>query len=489
MKYLSFKDAAKALASMVDDDRLALRRAAAAASAASRSSGDLAARGGRPPPVVSSAHLELVLAVCRAAGMKESTRCSTALCWIYGLLTPHPLERPGLPDEALAACFGFLGADGCASQFVRLAVVCRQFRDVSRTKGPSCLCAAPRGVAVVEVRPPFTSEAQRRVGDVDGDVDAEGDDADARAARDEAYARDASLAATLRWVAKGKPSSLTFGSHCRPEGGRRRQRPAAFRDDLAPGRDSDAIARAGRGTRSRRDGAALGPPRSLGAVFSIGAPRLRSLRRLIVVGARGFDDGAAAAVAAGCEALEVVHFKGTRVGDAGVAALAAGLRSTLRDLGVASSTAATSRLGDVGVAALARVCSDRGGDPALPGDVRELAFLRRPTDLGGAGQLTALDLSRHSRLSDEGVLAIAGGLGPGLLHLQVRGCGAVSDLAPVAVADACANLQSLALTNCARVSDVGALALARHSKLRRASFVGTRAGPVGISALLENCRG
>ena len=34
---------------------------------------------------------------------------------------------------------------------------------------------------------------------------------------------------------------------------------------------------------------------------------------------------------------------------------------------------------------------------------------------------------------------------------------------------------------------VGALALARHEALRRAAFGGTRAGPVGVSALLENC--
>ena len=401
----------------------------AARDCARRAKGGAADGAAEPaePAVVSAAQYELVLAIGRAAGLPERTRWSFGLCWLHGLLTPHGFERPGLPDEALAHCLGFVAGDGDVAAFVRLALVCRQFRDVSRGSGPRALAAAAGGVVVVEA-------ARPRGG---------GDDDDAPLCGEgEGYARDASLAATLRWVARGGPKSLTFSS-ARP-----------------------------------------GPSRSLGAVFSIGAPRLRLLTALVVVRARGFDDGAAAAVAAGCEVLSSVRLDGTRVGDAGVAALAAGLRSTLATLAVVARGAA-SHLGDVGVAAVARVCAPRAPGGAAASLPAELAFLERRRDAGGC--LTSLDLSRHGKLTDEGVLSVAGGLGRRLRHLVLNRCGNVTDLSPVAVADACADLESLGLEGCARVSDVGALALARHEALRRAAFGGTRAGPVGVSALLENC--
>ena len=56
-------------------------------------------------------------------------------------------------------------------------------------------------------------------------------------------------------------------------------------------------------------------------------------------------------------------------------------------------------------------------------------------------------------------------LGRKLRHLVLNRCGNVTDLSPVAVADACADLESLGLEGCSRVSDVGALALARHEAI------------------------
>lgn len=195
----------------------------------------------------------------------------------------------------------------------------------------------------------------------------------------------------------------------------------------------------------------------------VAAPRLETLKILRVDGCRGFDDGAAAAVSAACGILEEVRFRGTRVGDAGVAALAAGIRRTLKKLTVDASGPADARrrLGDVGVAALARACQ--------------------------SFRVESLDLARHARLTDEGLLAVAGGLGPKLLHLIVEGCARASDLAPVALADACPLLKSLSLADCCRVSDVGALALARHPELRRACLAGTRVSAVGCAAILDHC--
>ncbi|KAH8073686.1 hypothetical protein JL721_2995 [Aureococcus anophagefferens] len=113
------------------------------------------------------------------------------------------------------------------------------------------------------------------------------------------------------------------------------------------------------------------------AVFRLRrALRLRLLTTLAVVRARGFDDGAAAAVAAGCEVLSSVRLDGTRVGDAGVAALAAGLRSTL-GRSRSSRCGAASHLGDVGVAAVARVCAPRAPGGAAASLPAELAFLER----------------------------------------------------------------------------------------------------------------
>ncbi|KAH8097841.1 hypothetical protein JL720_756 [Aureococcus anophagefferens] len=166
---------------------------------------------------------------------------------------------------------------------------------------------------------------------------------------------------------------------------------------------------------------------------------LRLLATLAVVRARGFDDGAAA-VAAGCEVLSSVRLDGTRVGDAGVAALAAGCGRRRHAAVVAR---AASHLGDVGVAAVARVCAPRAPGGAAASLPAELAFLERRRDAGG--RLTSLDLSRHGKLTDEGVLSVAGGLGRRLRHLVLNRCGNVTDLSPVAVADACADLESLGL--------------------------------------------
>ena len=78
---------------------------------------------------------------------------------------------------------------------------------------------------------------------------------------------------------------------------------------------------------------------------------------LKIDGVRGFDDGSCAAVAAGLDRLEEVALIGTQVGDAGLAALAAGVRETLASIRLDSANLPVSkdRVGDVGVAALARV--------------------------------------------------------------------------------------------------------------------------------------
>ena len=78
------------------------------------------------------------------------------------------------------------GSDGDVFAFCRLAFVSRQFRDCTRAAGPSALAAAPGPVVVRDARP-----AEHQKGD-------------------RACARDASLAATLRWVARGRPDGLVL---------------------------------------------------------------------------------------------------------------------------------------------------------------------------------------------------------------------------------------------------------------------------------------
>jgi hypothetical protein len=162
--------------------------------------------------------------------------------------------------------------------------------------------------------------------------------------------------------------------------------------------------------------------------------------------------------------LEEVSLIGTKVGDAGLAALAAGVRETLSTIRLDSANLPDSkdRVGDVGVAALARVAG-------------------RNTD---GRVLHTVAFERYTRIGDEAVLALAGGLGATLERLSLAGCEGLSDLAPVALADACRGLRCLNLSGCGRVSDVGALALARHQTMRRLSLHGTRVCAVGIDSIL-----
>ncbi|KAJ1453653.1 hypothetical protein M885DRAFT_618850 [Pelagophyceae sp. CCMP2097] len=384
----------------------------------------------------SLARLDLALALGKAAFHDGAPRAEQ-LAWLVSLAAPRPFEAPGLPDDALCLVLSAVAEDGDVTGFARLAGVSRRFRDLTRRIGAAALAAAGATLRYME----------------EGRYD---DDA-----------KDASLAATLRWLGDARP--LTVRIVGRPAG-----------DAL----ELEALCDASR----RCDGTGLRHPHaSLAAVFSMGAPRLRDLVCFKVVDVGGFDDGAAAAVAAGCEVLQSVVLRGTGVGDAGVAALAAGLRCTLRHLVVADTrrrpvvsdtvayaahqngTGPRPSLGDVGVAALARVCAPNASNP------------RR-------GTLTTLAFERQARLTDEGVLAAASGLGAGLVNLSFAGCHGLSDLAPVAIADACPRLQSLSLADCSGVSDVGALALSRHGALRHVSLAGTRCTAVGISAIIEHCQ-
>jgi hypothetical protein len=349
-----------------------------------------------------AAHYELVLALARAAGVEATSTVASALLEVHSLATPVPLEKPGISDNALGRVFDVVAGDGDVKTYCRLARVCRQFRDVSRANGPASLAEAPAGILLRDSRQARRTKAEKA----------------------DACARDASLAATLRWVARGKPRTLALVG----------QTPA----------QSCA--------------------RPLSAVFGIGAPRLRSVVSLKIDGVRGFDDGSCAAVAAGLDRLEEVSLIGTKVGDAGLAALAAGVRETLASIRLDSANLPVSkdRVGDVGVAALARVAG-------------------RNTD---GRVLHTVSFERYTRIGDEAVLALAGGLGATLERLSLAGCEGLSDLAPVALADACRGLRCLNLSGCGRVSDVGALALARHQTMRRLSLHGTRVCAVGIDSIL-----
>ncbi len=349
-----------------------------------------------------AAHYELVLALARAAGVESNSSVADALLEVHSLATPVPLEKPGISDNALGRVFDVVAGDGDVKTYCRLARVCRQFRDVSRANGPASLAEAPSGILLRDSRQARRTKAEKA----------------------DACARDASLAATLRWVARGKPRKLALVG----------QTPA----------QSCA--------------------RPLSAVFGIGAPRLRSVVSLKIDGVRGFDDGSCAAVAAGLDRLEEVSLIGTKVGDAGLAALAAGVRETLASIRLDSANLPVSkdRVGDVGVAALARVAG-------------------RNTD---GRVLHTVSFERYTRIGDEAVLALAGGLGATLERLSLAGCEGLSDLAPVALADACRGLRCLNLSGCGRVSDVGALALARHQSMRRLSLHGTRVCAVGIDSIL-----
>ena len=382
-------------------ETLDARHEACAHAAAAAARGLATTRRTKWEVTLGAAHYELVLALARASGVPRKSTVASALLEVYALATPQPFAAPGIPDAALGRVFAVLAGNGDAAAYSRLASVCRQFRDASRANGPAALAEAPGGVLLRDCRR-------------------------GEAVSDEACARDASLAATLRWIARGKPRKLSLV-------GRTPSRSCA---------------------------------RPLGAVFGIGFPRLRSVVSLTIDGVRGFDDGACTAVAAGLDRLEEVCLVGTKVGDAGLAALAAGLRETLTKVRLDSANLPDSKdlIGDVGVSALSRVCG-RSLEERI---------------------LHTVSVERYARIGDEAVLALAGGLGATLKHLSLAGCEGLSDLAPVALADACRALRCLNLNGCTRVSDVGALALSRHPELRRLSLQGTRVCAVGIDSILDH---
>eukprot|EP00899_Mesostigma_viride_P008396 jgi/Mesvir1/17558/Mv08803-RA.1 len=228
-----------------------------------------------------------------------------------------------------------------------------------------------------------------------------------------------------------------------------------------------------------------------------------SLRRLALSHCLGITDAALAEVALYCGGLTELFVDGTRVKDAGIAAVATSCTSLRRlvvphrvnDRSIGLVARCCPRLEHLGVTGCKRVT-----DSSIVSIASACPRLRR-LDATASVRLTdesAFALAencpglqrlrlRYTRVSDAGIKAVARSCEE-LRHLDVGGCNSVTDDGVGCIAGCCQRLQHLSVHACRSVTDASICQVAKNcSRLQSLDVSRTAITAVGISAIASCC--